>query len=154
MKGDPVKPVVDPANADALVYRLVRQHGGQAFVWGQHDCLLWALDVVHVLTGRELHADLRGHYATALQARRLLQRLAGAAGLQGLLTARLGPPLPAREPLRAGDVLLLGADACMGEAAEVGAVAVAWRGGAVGQADRGLRWLPSVQPVAAWRSAP
>lgn len=154
MKTPPATAAAPGATADATLYRLACQHAARPFAWGRSDCLLWALEVVRVLSGRDLAADLRGHYASALQARRLLHRLAGAQGLHGLLAARLGPPLPQGTPPQPGDVLLLGADACTGDAQDIGAAAVAWRGGALAQGGGGLRWLPAPQPRAAWRVVP
>lgn len=43
------------------------------FIWGQHDCCLFAADMFQTTTGVDPVPHLRGKYATALQAKRLLK---------------------------------------------------------------------------------
>lgn len=78
----------------------------RAFEWGQHDCCLWAADAVHAITGTDFAADLRGRYATAAEATRVLKTVGG---VRGVATARLGEPVG---PLMAtvGDVVLIEQD--------------------------------------------
>ena len=65
---------------------------GAPFVWGLHDCCVFAADCVQAVTGRDLGADLRGSYRTEREAARLLHRLGGVASLAA---DRLGPVVPA-----------------------------------------------------------
>ncbi|MCW7541878.1 hypothetical protein OOT46_29195 [Aquabacterium sp. A7-Y] len=83
--------------------RLVAARLRVPFEWGRHDCALWAADVVHALTGFDPGADLRGTYASALQAARVVR---ARGGLAAIATAALGPPCP---PLgvRVGDIGLV-----------------------------------------------
>ena len=62
-----------------------RQHA--PFVWGVHDCCLWAADAVQAITGQDLAEGLRGTYHTAAQAARMLEQ---AGGVRGVATAALG----------------------------------------------------------------
>lgn len=45
------------------------------FIWGQHDCCLFAADMFQTTTGVDPVPHLRGKYATALQAKRLLKKV-------------------------------------------------------------------------------
>jgi len=73
------------------------------FVWGQHDCCLFAADAVLAVTGQDLAQGLRGSYSTQEQAAEVLASLGGVAAL---VTARLGEPvLPTLA--RPGDVGLV-----------------------------------------------
>jgi hypothetical protein len=80
----------------------------RAFRWGEHDCCLFAADVVDAICGADptdaIAARFRGRYKTARGARGLLARLGG---IDGLMTkVALGPevaPLMARR----GDVVAL-----------------------------------------------
>lgn len=58
------------------------------FVWGTHDCALWAADCVYAVTGEDPATDLRGTYSTAFEAVDVLQRLGG---LEAIASARIGP---------------------------------------------------------------
>lgn len=64
---------------------------GARFVWGQNDCCLFACDAVLAVTGHDAGADLRGTYATAAGAARVLQRVGGVAGVA---IQRAGPVVP------------------------------------------------------------
>jgi hypothetical protein len=71
------------------------------FAWGVNDCCLFAADAVREQLGVDPAGPLRGRYATALQAERVLHLVGG---LEGICRATLGEPL--RYPLLAcvGDV--------------------------------------------------
>ena len=93
-----------PGHAEALA-QLLAQRQRAAFKWGVHDCCLWAADAIHAQLGVDPAAELRGRYATALQAHRGVQ--ACGPGLEAIATAALGEPL--RHPMlaSAGDVGLV-----------------------------------------------
>lgn len=97
---DPTQTNRDDGSAafDALVDARMRQ----PFVWGQHDCVLFAADAVAALTGRDHAVAVRGTYHTEDQASEVL---AGMGGLPGC-AALAGPPC---EPLTAarGDIGLV-----------------------------------------------
>ena len=73
------------------------------FKWGEHDCILWAANVVRALTGEDYGAEWRGTYDSALSAARLINELGGA---EALVTRFLGEPIPVLMA-NVGDVLLL-----------------------------------------------
>jgi hypothetical protein len=78
----------------------------RAFEWGAHDCCLWAADTVNTLTGQDFAADLRGTYATAAEASRVLKKLSG---VRGIATAALGASAaPAYAAV--GDIVLMQQD--------------------------------------------
>jgi hypothetical protein len=58
--------------ADRLA-ALIRERRRAPFVWGQHDCCLWAADAVLAIRGFDLAADYRGTYSTAAGALRALR---------------------------------------------------------------------------------
>lgn len=70
---------------------LIAQRMAARFVWGENDCCLFACDAVLAITGHDPGADLRGTYATAAGAARVLQRVGGVAGVA---TQRAGPGVP------------------------------------------------------------
>jgi len=86
---DPTQTVPDAARAafDALVASRVRQ----PFVWGMHDCVLFAADAVAALTGRDHAAEFRGTYHTEEQAKAGLD---GMGGLQGCAALAGEPCVP------------------------------------------------------------
>lgn len=93
-----------PGAAEALSALLAaRRHA--PFAWGVHDCCLFAADAIRAQLGTDPAQHLRGRYATALQAQRVIAMCGGS--LQAIASAALGEPL--RGPLLAcsGDVGLV-----------------------------------------------
>lgn len=82
---------------------LVQERLAAPMVWGQHDCCLWASDVVLALTGVDPAASLRGQYVSEKQALRLVRSLGG---LEAIASAALGVSKSAALA-QIGDVLLL-----------------------------------------------
>lgn len=56
-----------------------------AFAWGINDCMLFAGDLIHAMTGTDLGAPYRGRYSTAIGAARVLRRTDGVRSLPELL---------------------------------------------------------------------
>ena len=52
---------------------LVQERTKAPFVWGQHDCSLWAADCILALTGEDLACSYRGKYTSAKSALRLIK---------------------------------------------------------------------------------
>jgi hypothetical protein len=50
------------------------------FVWGRHDCCLWAADCIEACTGRDAGGPYRGRYSSALGAARVLRAVGGPSG--------------------------------------------------------------------------
>ena len=78
----------------------------QPFLWGTHDCALFAARAVAALTGQDPATGLAGTYTDAAGAARVLRGL-GADDVEDLATLRLGPPLPPALAQR-GDVVSVG----------------------------------------------
>ena len=110
------------------------------FEWGAHDCCLWAADAVRAVTGQDFAEGLRGTYATAAEAARML---AQAGGVRALATHALGEPVG---PLMAavGDVVLFEQDG-----REL--LAVCNGGTALAVAGQGLEPLPMSAALAVWK---
>lgn len=79
-----------------------RARQGESFAWGCNDCFLFAADCVLAITGDDPAADLRGKYASALQAARILRARGGMASLGAVF----GAPIPAAMAA-VGDVVLV-----------------------------------------------
>ena len=89
----------------------------QPFIWGRHDCCLFASDAIHAMTGTDVAADFPP-YDTALGARKALKEYAGASSVAELADwiaelygIREIPPSFAQR----GDVVLLNRDRLGGE---------------------------------------
>lgn len=119
---------------------LCRARMGAPFVWGSHDCCLWAADVVLSLTGVDHAADWRGTYDSAAGGARLVAELGG---VREIATRALGAAISPRMA-GVGDLVLVEQDGremlavCNGvealavgpsglELVGMGAVLAAWR---------------------------
>ena len=125
-------------DADDRLRSLIIQRLAAPFLWGAHDCALWAADAVHVQIGVDPAGQLRGRYASARHALRLVR---GLGGLPSLVTAVLGRPLASPLLARLGDVGHTEEDTlavCCGDAWAV-------------PTRHGMGYLPLTQATAAWR---
>lgn len=68
--------------------KLCAERRNSAFLWGTHDCCLWAADCVLAITGEDPARDIRGTYRGALGAAEVLK---AHGGIEALATAALGP---------------------------------------------------------------
>lgn len=120
--------------------QIIAEAERKPFVWGEHDCCLFAAAVVQELTGVDRAIGLRGTYDTAAKAKRVLKKRGG---VRQIATDALGAPIA---PLMAqrGDVVLISTN--HGEALGVctGLVCVA-------PGDDGLVRIPITAAIAAWR---
>lgn len=82
--------------------RMLREASSRPFAWGEHDCCLFAADVVQAITGEDHAAEFRGRYTTAAGAARALKRY-GAGNLVATIDAKLPRIAPALA--RRGDVV-------------------------------------------------
>ncbi len=115
---------------------------GRQFIWGQHDCAIWAFDLRRDLAGGEDAAGLwRGRYRTALGAQRVMRRL-GWQSIEEMGRTLLGAPLPSVSFAQRGDIVLtntgLGFGVCIGALA-------------AGIAPAGLILVPLAASALAWR---
>ncbi len=120
--------------------KIISESSKKPFAWGEHDCCLFAANVVFEITGVDHAAELRGTYKTALQASRALK---AAGGVKGIASAALGQEI---NPLTAqrGDVVLVDGEhgdtltICMGV-------------NCIGPSENGLQPVPMTKAVTAWR---
>lgn len=62
----------------------------KGFAWGEHDCMLFAADWAHALSGTDPAADYRGTYSSAHGAKAILAREGGLGALMRKCLAPLG----------------------------------------------------------------
>ena len=65
---------------EKILSGFVASRQGVPFVWGQHDCCLFAADAVQAMTGIDYAAPFRGRYGTATGAARMLAPYGGIVG--------------------------------------------------------------------------
>jgi hypothetical protein len=82
----------------------VDEHESKPFAWGENDCCLFAAADVHAITGVDLVPRDIERWNSSDAAAQLLRR---ERGLLGLVTSRLGAPLPTPKLAQRGDVLLV-----------------------------------------------
>jgi hypothetical protein len=132
-----------------ILSRAIGEALGQPFVWGRHDCLLWACDVVQAISadGVDLAAEYRGRYDNAAGAARFIRKTVAGGGLADAVAhvlARYG--VAEIGPLHAwrGDLALaeLGLGAALGIVADAGVAFLA---------PDGLIFLPRTAARRAWR---
>jgi len=74
------------------------------FMWGVHDCVLYAAGAVFAQTGHDFAKAFRGHYSTELGGARAIRRF-GAGTLEASVTALLGDPIHI-SLVKRGDVVM------------------------------------------------
>jgi hypothetical protein len=122
------------------LYALTVAAIGRPHVWGQHDCVTFAADVVRELTGADPMGDLRGTYGGPLSAARVMKQ-AGADTVGDLAALHLSEVTPSEA--RRGDIIL------SAEPYEFLAVCVGRT--AVGPAESGMIHVPMAQALRAYR---
>lgn len=111
------------------------------FVWGEHDCCMFAAGAVSQMTGVDYAAAFRGLYSTREEAEQIL---AERGGLENIVSELLGPPIELPFAQR-GDVVIREEDEGFALGIVLGTVA-AFTGGA------GLVFLPTLTSgLKAWR---
>ena len=84
------------------------------FSWGKHDCVMFAADIVHAITGYDFAEPIRGGYDSEESAKRLIGDNYGH-GIRAYMGWMMGAEIPANEAGR-GDVVavnMLG-ELCLG----------------------------------------
>lgn len=123
---------------DCLAERMDRP-----FAWGSHDCVLFAADCVDACTGVDPAAHVRGTYACAASAARVMR---AHGGLAALAAAALGPevPPPFTQPGDVGIVISDGREClavCIGKGWQV-------------PGEKGLVFFELGQATRVWRISP
>ena len=59
------------------LHKIVTESHAKPFAWGQHDCCLFAANVVMELTGIDPAAELRGAYFSSIAAAKILKDRGG-----------------------------------------------------------------------------
>jgi hypothetical protein len=91
---------------EVLLAAAVEDARTRAFVWGVHDCAIWAFDLRRDLRGGDDTVALwRGRYRTARGAVRVMRRL-GWSSMREAGTALLGTPLANVRLAQRGDLVL------------------------------------------------
>lgn len=133
-----------PSRFDAVL-RAARR---QPFAWGVHDCCLWAADAVLACTGADPAAAVRGTYADALAAWRLVEQFGGMQAIGAAAGPEISPRLAA-----AGDVGL--ATMAQGDQTDEQAAreALVVHSGQVwlAAATQGLKIVPAAAVAYAWK---
>ncbi len=111
------------------------------FVWGQHDCVLFAADCIHAMTGADPVADLRGQWADRASA---VRAIAQAGGLASAIAARGFVPAPGPLFAQRGDLVLHRRDG-------TDALAICTGPALAAPAEHGLLFVRLDEGVTAWR---
>lgn len=80
------------------------EHEAKLFALGENDCCLFAAAAVRAITGVDLVPRDAERWTSSAAAAQVLRR---ERGLLGLVTSRLGSPLPTPKLAQRGDVLLV-----------------------------------------------
>lgn len=59
------------------LYAVIDEARNKTFEWGEHDCSLFALDVVDAMCNTEIASEWRGKYSTQEEAYELLESVGG-----------------------------------------------------------------------------
>ena len=122
------------------LHKIMAESHIKPFMWGSHDCCLFAANIVFELTGVDPAFALRGEYETALEAARIVKERGG---LRQIATDSLGgeiSPLAAKR----GDIVMIETK----EHGDTLAVCIGFVCVAPGL-DR-LQYLPMSEAVTAW----
>ena len=63
----------------------LKEAKNKPFVWGEHDCCLFAADIVKAMTGDDLAAGYRGKYSTAKEAIKLIKKISNDGTVAGIV---------------------------------------------------------------------
>lgn len=127
-------------NWPTLLADFLKQRQLQPFCWGKNDCCLFAADAIHVITGEDHASEFRGHYTTAIGAKRALIRY-GQGDIKHTFIAKFGEPVGRLNASR-GDIALVNING-------VDIVGVVY-GNVYVVSEQGLLQLPLSQALAIW----
>lgn len=136
-----------PARLEAAI----RAAYGRPHAWGEHDCCLFAADLVDAQCGSAIARRYRGRYRTARGARGQLKRRGGLEALVAPIGPEIAPAFAGR-----GDVVELAPDPEIAETTALEGAGITL-GICVGErvaalAPGGLALVPRAAIVRAWRT--
>ena len=121
------------------LFEFVASRQNTPFAWGSHDCVLFAVDCAHAMTGVDYAAPYRG-YDSEFGAGRILVEYGG---LRQLATANMGPEIPPTLARR-GDWCLIMQDGREALSVCMGLFLLA-------AGPTGLTLRPTCDAITAWR---
>lgn len=90
-------------NWPTLLSNYIKSCESKPFVWGEHDCCLFAANVINEITGVDYAVEIRDTYKTAREALKVLENFEGVSGLAcNYLGSEINSNLAQR-----GDVVLI-----------------------------------------------
>jgi hypothetical protein len=130
-------------------------HARKHFVWGQHDCALFAADAIKCFTGTDIAADFRGQYddqASALRAIKVITGGATVADAAAWCAAKHGL-VEYAHPLHAqrGDLVIMRQNAADVDAQLLAGIVHLSGAHLVTVSEHGLVRLPITNVVRAWK---
>lgn len=121
----------------------IKKQQAKPFVWGEHDCALFAANWLLERTGRNIARQLRGCYCSEQSSIDHIQQL-GYVDLSDAVHGLLGKPIKHVKLVQRGDIALL--DSPQGIAC-----GIVCADGVVALSHRCLITVPLSHVVAAWR---
>ena len=115
----------------------------EPFVWGSHDCCLFAMDCVLAMTGRDLAAPYRG-YVSQRQALRMLKNHGGIVGIAEAVARQYA--IPEISPVMAGR-----GDICLFDSGHGDTLGVCAGTSIIAPGLKGLVGTPAREAARAWR---
>lgn len=119
----------------------IKQHLNTPFKWGEFDCCLFPANAIQTMTGIDFAEEFRGHYSTAIGAKRALVKY-GQGNIKLTIEAKFGPALH-RLMAGRGDLVLI--DTPLGEA-----LGMVWSGKIWATGEHGLITLPMRNALCCW----
>lgn len=127
------------------LHETIEAASGRPFLYGRHDCCLFAADCIQAMTGSDPAEGWRGRYRSASGARRILRKHFGGSLAAGW-TRTLGAPLASPLLAQRGDIAVVLND----ETEATGVVDLTGRRVACLAPD-GLTFVPLTLALSAWR---
>jgi len=112
---------------------------GKPFEWGEHDCCMFAANVVEELTGTDYAAEFRGKYKTMRGASKALGKIP--------LDKTMDKKLKRTQHPNRGDVVLIGKEITQQPLPALG-ICLGMTVALIG--DQGIEFLPVAVIAAAW----
>jgi hypothetical protein len=122
--------------------KYIEEHFDTPFEWGEFDCCLFAADAVMAMTDIDFAEEFRGHYATAIGAKRILRKT-GKGSIKQTVESKFGP-MKSRLSAGRGDIVLI--NTSWGEALGIVAAGKIWA-----PSENGLTTMSMQCALGCWR---